>query len=350
MKMSGTLGKTIAIGCAMVALMSCGGDSRSAQTATAKERAICVFVPGMAKGSPIYEQMVLGATRAVAEISSCAIEVIEGGFDQSTWKDQLSEIASSGKYELIVTSNPAMPELCALVAKDHPQARFFVADGYKSGNPAIHTVLYNQYEQGYLAGYLAGLVSTSSIEGTDPALKAAVVVAQEYSTFNEMILPGFKAGLQAIDAAAALELRVVGSWSDAKRASELADALYDGGVDVILPVVGGGSQGVFASAKAKGKYAVFIDGKAGYSMAPGIVVGCSYLDQERLVFERVKAILSGELSLFGRADVVGAAGGYVGFDESGEAFKSLPEPLKAAMMKEVESVKAGRPDLAVNPR
>ena len=124
---------------------------------------MAVFVPGVASGSPIYEMLVAGAQKAVAESPGASIKVIEGGYDQSTWLDKLRDIAASGEFGLIVTSNPALPELCAKVAADYPEQRFFVADAYMAGNPSMHTVLYNQKEQGYIVGYLAGLVSKAAM-------------------------------------------------------------------------------------------------------------------------------------------------------------------------------------------
>jgi HAE1 family hydrophobic/amphiphilic exporter-1 len=52
-----------------------------------------------------------------------------------------------------VTSNPAMPELCAKVGASFPAQRFLCLDGMLRGNPQVYTVLYNQTEQGYVTGY-----------------------------------------------------------------------------------------------------------------------------------------------------------------------------------------------------
>jgi simple sugar transport system substrate-binding protein len=299
---------------------------------------VCVFVPGVVSGSPIYEQLVAGAKRAVAEVPGATLKVVEAGFNQSEWLDKLSALAASGEFALIVSSNPAMPDLCRQVASSFPAARFFIADGWLPGNGQIHTVLYNQFEQGYIVGYLGGLLGPSRLSGTEPSHKAGLVVAQTYPTFDKLIAPGFEKGLKAADPQASLETRVIGNWYDATKAAELASGLYDAGVKVILPIAGGAGQGAVSVAKSRGRFALWFDGD-GYSLAPGTVVGCAILRQDRLVYERVKALLGGA-SLYGKADVVGVKDGYVDFDDSGAAYKALPESIRGpfeAMLKKLHA-------------
>ncbi|HQK34513.1 MAG TPA: BMP family ABC transporter substrate-binding protein [Spirochaetales bacterium] len=123
---------------------------------------VAVFVPGIVSGSPIYELLVQGAEKAVQETPNATIKVIEAGYNQAEWLDRLRAVAATEEYELIVTSNPSMPELCAQIAKEFPNQKFFIADAYLKGNPSIYTVLYNQKEQGYIAGFLAGLYSKTN--------------------------------------------------------------------------------------------------------------------------------------------------------------------------------------------
>ncbi|MDA8425106.1 MAG: BMP family ABC transporter substrate-binding protein [Treponema sp.] len=288
---------------------------------------VCVFVPGVVAGSSTYEQLVAGAKRAVAEVPGAAIKIVEAGFDQSQWLDKLSALAASGEFSLIVSSNPAMPDLARQVAESFPAERFFIADGYLPGNPRIHTVLYNQFEQGYLVGYLSGLVDLSHMPGVTGSHKAGLVIAQSYPTLDKLIEPGFEKGLKDADPEAVLETRQIGNWYDATKAAELASALFDSGVSVILPIAGGAGQGVVSAAQARGRRVVWFDGD-GYNLAPGTVIGCAILRQEKLVYEQVKAILLGAQP-YGTADVVGIRDGYVDFDGSGAAYKALPADLRA---------------------
>ncbi len=347
--MSGSRRAWLTVAAAFALISSCarGGDSRGPETSgTPAFKGVAVFVPGVVSGSPIYEMLAEGAGKAAETAPGTVFRVVEAGFNQAEWLDKLSALAASGEFDLIVTSNPALPELCAKVAESYPSIRFFVADAYLAGNPAVHTVLYNQLEQGYIAGYLAGLITTSSLPGANPAKKAGMVIAQTYPTLDKLIRPGFEAGLKAVDPAITLEVRTVGNWYDANRSAELTASLIEGGVDVILPIAGGAGQGVLSASKERGTYAVWFEGR-GYGIAPGTILGCAVLDQERLVRERVTALLSGDRSLFGKADVVGASAGYIGFDPDGDAYRALPEDIRKRFEKALESLRAGSPSFPI---
>lgn len=340
------------VAAALAALLSaaCGGGkppaSESVSSGQPVFRNVAVFIPGVMSGSPIYEMLAAGARQAAEAVPGTGFRVVEAGFNQAEWLDKLMGLAASGEFDLIVTSNPALPELCAKVAESYPKMRFFAADAYLAGNSAIHTVLYNQWEQGYIVGYLAGLVTTSALPGANAAKKVGMVIAQTYPTLDKLIRPGFEAGLKAVDSDISLEVRVVGNWYDANRAAELSNALLDAGVDVILPIAGGAGQGVLSASRERGTYAVWFEGR-GYDIAPGTILGCTVLDQERLVRERVTSLLGGQTSLFGRADVVGAADGYIGFDAEGDSYKGLPANLRSKFEAAVESLRRGRPSFPI---
>jgi simple sugar transport system substrate-binding protein len=320
----------------------------AAKTEGTDIKSIAVFVPGVASGSPIYEMLVKGAHAAVAGVKDAKVTVIEGGFDQSSWLDKLRDIAASGEYGLIVSSNPALPELCAKIAADFPALRFFVADAYLQGNPAIHTVLYNQQEQGYIVGYLAGLVTKAraTAGGSRARLMAGLVAAHHYPTLDQLIRPGFEAGLKAVDPTIVLEYREVGNWYDANKAAELAYELYDNGAEVLLPIAGGAGQGVVAAARDRGKAVVWFDGD-GYRLGAETVIGCASLAQDRLVEERVKAIISGDKSLFGKADIVTAAQGYIDFEADGQGYLALPEAIRMDFERILADLKQGKPDFTI---
>lgn len=302
---------------------------------------VAVFVPGVASGSPIYEMLVAGAQKAVAEREGASIKVIEAGYDQSTWLDKLRDIAASGEFNLIVSSNPSLPELCAKVAADFPAMRFLLADAYLVGNPAIHTILYNQTEQAYLVGCLAGLYTKQA----GGVLKAGLIAAQRYPTLDRLIQPGFEAGLKAVDPAFTLEYREIGNWYDATKAAELARSIYESGAKVILPIAGGAGQGVISAAAEAGAKVVWFDG-SGYDLAPGTVIGCALLAQDVLVYERLKAVLEGDKP-WGRADIVGARDGYIDFDLSGQAYKDLDLAVRSSLESAIESLKKGQPDFTL---
>ena len=167
-----------------------------------------------------------------------------------------------------------------------PNRSLFFVDGYIDGHPQMASYLYNQVEQSYMLGYLAGLITTSDMKGANSDLKIGIVVAQEYPALNKMMVPGFTEGAHAINPDITLDYRVIGNWYDANKAGELAKSMIDTGVDVIGVICGGAAPGVFEVCKEQNKYVMYWDDNS-YAKAPGVIAGCGALHQSKLVYEVV---------------------------------------------------------------
>lgn len=307
--------------------LSAAGGQESAEE---DSYSIAVFVPGVVEGSPTYEMLVSGVERAAEEAGNVTVRVVEGGFNQALWEEGVTQLASSGEHDLIVTSNPSMPEICAAVSSSFPDQRFLVMDGYLDGNEAIHTVLFNQREQAYIIGYFAGLVTSSSMEYANSENRIGLLAGQEYPIMNDVILPAFELGLQTVVGQGEVDFRVLGNWFDAGRAAELASDTYYRGADVILTIAGGGNQGVIAAAQELGGYVLWYDA-AGYEQAPGVVIGSSQVRQDQATYERTLDAINGELA-FGEAQILGAAEGYVGFATDSPLYEEhVPEAIRQEM-------------------
>jgi len=301
------------------------------QAPAKREFRIAVFIPGVAAGSPIYEKLVAGAEKAVAESPKASLKVVEGGFNQAEWPEKVTALAASGEYELLVTSNPSMPDICAEVGAKFPRQKFLVLDGFLKGNPQIYTLLYNQVELGYLVGYLGGLVSKGRV---------GMIVAQQYPVMDRAIRPGFEQGLKAANPVAKLDFRVIGNWFDAQRAADLAGSMFDTGVDVILTIAGGAMQGVVRAAQERGRRVLWFESDA-YAVAPGTIIGCGVLRQDRGAYEKVKQAIAGTLP-FGKAEVYGAREGYIDFlDEEGYR-RAVPQEIRERFAPVIQSLRTGK--------
>lgn len=308
--------------------------------AAAAGSSIAVFVPGVVSGSPVYEMLVQGVQKAAAEVPGTAVKVVEGGFNQADWETKITSLAATGSYDLIVSSNPAIPALCQTVARKFPKQRFLLLDGYLPGNKAIYTLRYNQREEGYLAGYIAGLATTGGVSGANSAKKIGLVAGQEYPAMNEVILPAYREGARAVDPAIEVDFRVVGNWYDAARGAELAAAMIRGGVDVVLAISGGANQGIVQAASSAKASVVWFD-IDGYAVKPGTVVGSAVIRQDRAAYEQTKRYLAGTLP-FGNAETVGFKDGYVDFlTESPYYQAAVSAPARARMGELLSRLRSG---------
>lgn len=320
---------------ACLAFSGCTSKNNRASSVSSR-KSIAVFVPGVVSGSPVYEMLTEGVTSAVTDWNNtrassgdtaegkASVTVIEAGTNQAEWSGKLTALAASGDYDLIISSNPSLPELCVPLTEQFPDLKFILLDAELAGNAAIETVQYNQWEQAYMAGYTAGVATVSTeLQFANPDKKVALIAAQEYPVMNDIILPYFTKGVQAAAPGASVDFRVVGNWYDASKGAEIARSLYDEGVDVILPIAGGAGQGVIAAAQELGFYITWFDDN-GFSQAPGLVISSTVMEQKRMASEVTKDYLEGNAA-FGTARTVGVREGYVQFVQDDPLYiQSLP--------------------------
>jgi simple sugar transport system substrate-binding protein len=201
-------------------------------------------------------------------------------------------------------------------------------------------------EQGYIAGYLAGLVTRSRMKGATPDLKVGAIVAAEYPALTQQIIPGYTRGFKAVDSGIELDYRVIGNWYDANKAADLANSMMDQGVDVILAIAGGAAQGIIKATQARGRYVVYFDSNV-YALAPGTIIGCAILDQERAVYEALKKAMQGTLA-FGKAEVVASKAGYVDFADKDPLYtENVAEDVRAKMADLMKKIRSGELTLPV---
>ncbi|MDC7246068.1 MAG: BMP family ABC transporter substrate-binding protein [Sphaerochaetaceae bacterium] len=301
---------------------------------------VLVFVPGVAAGSPPYETMVAGANEFAQDKENVSVKVYEAGFNQAQWEQQLTSLVATGEYDVVLSTNPSLPEICERVGEKFPDQKFIITDAYAEGNDQMRTYLYNQYEQSLYLGYLAGLVTASDMEFANENLKIGFIASQEYPLLNNHILPGFLDGARLVNKDIELDFRVIGNWFDANKASDLASSMIDGGVDIFAVIAGGAAQGVFKTVTQKGAYVVFHD-KNEYSAAPGYVVGSGSMEQKKLVMEILSDVVNGTVE-YGKATVVGLEEGYIGFHFEDPLYvSSLPQDIRDEFASFMERLRNG---------
>ena len=308
-------------------LISCSKKAESNKTS------IAVFVPGIVDGSPVYAMLVKGVKAAVEENSSSAdVFIMEAGTTQSEWPGKITALCAENKYDVIISSNPSLPDIVQPILQQFPNQKFILLDATKEGDNNIHTVCYNQYEQSYITGYIGGLMSKSH--------KMALIAAQEYPVMNNIILPYFEKGAKAAESSTTVDFRIVGNWYDATKGAEIADAVSKTGVDVILPICGGASQGVITSAVNNGVYITWFDDN-GFSKAPGTIISSSVMEQEKMAKMVTQEFLNGKTP-WGTAKMVGIKEGFVDFVQDDPNYIStVPEEIRNEMKSIIDNIKNG---------
>ena len=302
---------------------------------------IAVFVPGILADSPIYSMMASGVEDAVKSFNSkknteeqVQLTIMEAGTNQAEWSAKLISLAAEQKYSVIISSNPSLPELVEPITAQFPNQKFILLDAHKEGNKNVYTARYNQHEQAYLTGCMAALVSKTG--------KLGLISAQEYPVMNNVILPGFEEGARSVNPSATVDFRLVGNWYDASKGAELTTAMSKIGVDVILPICGGASQGVISSAKENNIFLTFFDSNV-FERAPENIVSCTVLEQKTMARQVTEDYLQEKIE-WGVAKTVGVKEGYVRFVQDADNHKNanVSDAMRQRMQEIVKSIEDGK--------
>lgn len=331
----------------LIAVLGFTGCTPKKENAGNKAFSIAVFVPGVLAGSPTYEMMDRGVRKAAQE-RGAVVKTVEGGFNQADWAQQITALAAEGTYDLIVSSNPSLPEICQKAQKNYPDQNFIVLEGRGSENSTISTFFFNHRELAFMLGSFAGFM-TDSLKSTGEKKKVGLIVGQEYPDMNNLIKPGFEMGFKNIDSKLDLDFRVIGNWYDASKAADLAADMYANGVDIILTIAGGANQGVVTAAKNAHKYVLWYDSN-GYAVEPGVVLGSGVLREDKAAEELVNKAIDGTLEK-GTAIIAGVKDGYVDFiDDDPNYLKYVPAGVRNNMSAFLKDMRDGKLTLPVDDR
>jgi simple sugar transport system substrate-binding protein len=250
-------------------------------------------------------------------------------------------MVSGGEYDVVLGSNPSLPEICVNVGRLFPDQKFIITDAFLEGNPQIRTYLYNQYEQSLMLGFLAGLITVSEMPHSNSSKRVGFIAAQEYPLLTRQMVPGFLYGARLVDPEIELDQRIIGSWADANKAAELASAMIDAGVDVFTAIAGGAAQGMIKTAVERGAYIVWYNTNV-YNLAPGFIAGCGILEQKKLVMEILSNALEGKTE-YGKAEIFGVREGYIGFAYDDPLYiSSLPVNIRERFEIFLDDLRSGR--------
>jgi simple sugar transport system substrate-binding protein len=316
-----------------------------------KPVSVLVFITGVVAGSPSYDMLSAGAQEFAGENSNVKIKIYEAGFNQAEWEEQLRSMVAEGEYDLVLGSNPSLPELCAGIGKSFPSQKFIILDAYYSGNPQILSYLYNQYEQALFLGYLAGLVTTgnmpSQAKARNAQKKIGFIAAQEFPLLTKQMVPGFLDGARLVDPDIELDFRVIGNWFDANKAADLAAGMINSGVVVFTSIAGGAAQGIVRAITERAYMVNFNTND--YRLAPGYIVGCGIMEQKKLTKEILSDFVNGHTQ-FGKAVTVGLKEGYLNFifDDPGY-YDYLPFEIQNKFASFMDDMYAGRIEYTVPP-
>ncbi len=154
----------------------------------------------------------------------------------------IRDLATQGNKIIFATSFGYMEPMLK-VAKDFPDVKFEHATGYKTAdNMRVYDARF--YQDAYLAGMIAGKMTKSNTLG----FVGSFPIPEVLRNINAYTL-----GAQAVNPKVKTKVVWVNTWFDPPKESEAAQALINGGADVLLQNTD--STAVLQTAEKAGKYA-----------------------------------------------------------------------------------------------
>jgi basic membrane protein A and related proteins len=248
--------KLAAVSAAMatVALVGCGKkETPPPAPAAAAPAAAPAPKPEPLKAAWVYVGPVGDAGWTFAhDLGRKAVEAKFGDAVKTTFVEKVPEgadaervirdLAQQGNKIIFATSFGYMEPMLK-VAKDFPDVKFEHATGYKTGdNMRVYDARF--YQDSYLAGMIAGKMTKSNTLG----FVGSFPIPEVLRNINAYTL-----GAQAVNPKVKTKVVWVNTWFDPPKESEAAQALINGGADVLLQNTD--STAVLQTAEKAGKYA-----------------------------------------------------------------------------------------------
>jgi basic membrane protein A len=246
-----------------------------------------------------------GLERAADELGA-EIRVLESKSD-ADYIPNLSTLAEEG-YDLVVSVGFLMGEATHTAAEEFPDTNFAIidfaysdppdceAEGQFCNLPNLQGLLFKEQETGYLAGYLAGLVTESNTISSVGGIKIPPV-------------DRFIAGYQAGAAASNPDITTLNGYSedfvDQAKCKELALDQIAEGSDVVFQVAGGCGLGALDAAQQEGVWGIGVDADQAFLGEHVLTSALKRVDEA--VFQTIQAVAEGSftggsVTLFGLAE------------------------------------------------
>ncbi len=191
----------------------------------------------------------------------------------------LQETADQKKPDIIIGDAFGNEEAVRRVAAQYPKIAFAFGSGLGPSEPNLSVFDNWIHEPAYLCGMLAGGLTKTNTVG--------IVGAMPVPEVNRLV-NAFIAGAREVNPKVVVKVSFINSWFDPAAAKEAAQALIDGGADVLYAE----RFGVIEAAKEKNLWA-FGNMSDQNSLAPDLVVSSPVWNMTPTVEYLVKAVESG---------------------------------------------------------
>jgi basic membrane protein A and related proteins len=235
---------------------------------------------------------------------------------------------------LVIAVGFLMETAVEKVAKAYPSTDFAIIDsGPAKPIPNLKSLLFHEQDGGYIAGYLAGLVTKTNVVSTVGGQKIPPV---------DHYIAGFQAGAKAANPKVKTLNAYSQSFTNQAACKELALNQISQHSDVVFQVAGGCGLGALSAAKEKGVWGVGVDADQAYLGTYILTSAVKKVDVA--VFDTVKEVKAGTFK-GGTTDFFTARNGGAGIGKISPKVPAADVAKLTTIEKKVESGQITPPDV-----
>ena len=237
----------------------------------APKRKVAVLFPGSVSDHSWNQFGYEGLLRAQKE---CGVEI---AYSENVTQDEQIEVIRNyvaEGYDMVIGHGGEYQDALAVVAEEHPDKQFGVADGEAvTANMSGTRLSFRQ--MGYLAGILACNMTKSN--------HVAYVVGELYPGADEGA-EGYRTGAATCGKDVKVDYIATGDWADVAMAREAGLTLIASGVDVLWHMLDTADAGLISAAEDNGVWAIGLY-RDSSSLGPKAVVGSTLGSPGAMIYE-----------------------------------------------------------------
>ena len=232
-----------------------------------------------------------GLTLAASELGVTVVPVESA--DPVGEAESLLRTAAEAGFDLVITLEYSHFEPLARIAPDYPDTMFAIV-GIEVNQPNVISIIFGEHTGSFLAGALAGLVTTDdSIEQTNADAVIGTIGGMKSSGID-VFLFGYLQGACAVNPDVEVLIAYANDFGDPAKGREMALAMNEQGADVVFQVAGGTGAGVIEAAKDENFFAIGVDSDQDY-LAPGNVLTSMLKRVDVAVYDVIERGVTGAL-------------------------------------------------------
>ena len=292
---------------------------------------VVYYVNGELGDKSFFDSANRGLEQAISELGIVG-KTVEGGYDQAFWEPDIQQL-SEGDWDIIIVGTYSMVESIQNVAAQHSEKKYVIYDtevDYSQGNlDNVYSILFKQNDGSFLAGALAGMITTSDLPYANPEKIIGFLGAMDIPVIKDSLI-GYTQGAKYVDPEIEVLTSYVGAFNDPATGKEMSLAQFAQGADISINPASQSGLGLFDAAKDQKKYAIGFDSDQ-YLLfedsdpeKASFIVSSMMKNVDKAIYRAIDLYMKGELK-FGETETLGIAESGVGLAQNENFNTIVPE-------------------------